>query len=157
VTRIKDAFTSFKLVPKYFHSKGIYTDQSVSKICNVTRRWACRLDGRKIRIYKIILTPFQNSQSGILRYKTVYSGRWVSTFLSNKPDTTSWESHSASVVQTISKIIRMPSLFPSWQSLAFILNCDFKNLSTISLWPAHRKPNIQQYLMCVCPCIVAYA
>jgi hypothetical protein len=145
----KRRFYFFQIGSQIVPFQSIYTDQPVSKICNVTRRWACRLDGRKSRIYKIlILNPIQNSQSGILRYKTVYSGRWISTFLCNKPETSSWESHSASVVQTIRKIMQMPSLFSSRQSPVFGLNGGVRNSSTISLWQpsAHRKPNILNYI-----------
>lgn len=145
----KSSFYFFQIGSQIVPFLSIYTDQPVSKICNVTRPWACRLGRRKLRIYKILmLKPFQNSPSGILRYETVYSGRWKSTFLCNKPETSSWESHSASVVQTISKLIWMPSLFQSWQSLVLILNGDFKNFITISLWQpsAHHKPNIIKYI-----------
>jgi len=135
----KRSFYSFQIGSQIVPIENIYTDQPVSKICNVTRRWAWRLDGRKLRIYKIlILNPFQNSQSGILRYKTVYSGRWLSNFICNKPETSSWESHSASVVQTISKIIWMPSLFPSWQSLALLFNGGWSISVTIDLKLQHQ-------------------
>jgi len=84
----KRSFYFFQIGYQIVPFQNIYTDQPVSKICNVTRRWACRLDGRSLRIYKILmLNSFRNSQSGILHYKTVYSGRRISRFLCNKPET----------------------------------------------------------------------
>jgi len=55
----KRSFYFFQIGSQIVLFQNTYTSQPVSKICNVTRCWACRVDGRKLRIYKILmLKPF---------------------------------------------------------------------------------------------------